>query len=522
MALIGSVVNQGSLQGQIASYNGALSGVFANTGLVGGQVVGMRGLQGEKGDTGDTGATGNGIASISKTSTAGLVDTYTITYTSGSQSTFTVTNGKDGTDGQDGHTPVIAGSKSGDTSTITADGVTIATIKDGTNGTNGTNGQDGHSPVVTASKSGSTTTVYVDGSSIATIDDGTDGTNGQDGHTPSVTASKTGSVTTVYVDGSSIATINDGTNGINGTNGVDGVSPTATVTKVSDTATITITDKNGTTTASISDGDANVQSDWNQADTTADDYIKNKPTIPTVNNATLTIQKNGTNVNTFTANASSDVTANITVHDVPSGGSSGQVLTKDSNDDYDLSWTTPSGGSSYTATSPISIDANDDISHDDSGVTAGTYRADIGKGMATFPTITVDAKGHITSASKLGQYIYTVTDSYADSTIAFMSQSVWAMALRSYNSYPFSLNAGSTSATTTITTDSDSGYSCRTYFRVSDVQAFDSVTYEPVIVDWSTDKMLSQGSSITLTVSIAEAYTNNISYFPILTYAANM
>lgn len=35
--------------------------------------------------------------------------------------------------------------------------------------------------------------------------------------------------------------------------------------------------------------------------------------IPTVNNATLTIQRNGTTVQTFTANASSDVTANITV-----------------------------------------------------------------------------------------------------------------------------------------------------------------------------------------------------------------
>lgn len=41
--------------------------------------------------------------------------------------------------------------------------------------------------------------------------------------------------------------------------------------------------------------------------------LTNKPTIPTVNNATLTIQKNGTTVNTFTANASSDVTCNITV-----------------------------------------------------------------------------------------------------------------------------------------------------------------------------------------------------------------
>ena len=36
-------------------------------------------------------------------------------------------------------------------------------------------------------------------------------------------------------------------------------------------------------------------------------------TQPTVNNATLTIQKNGTTVKTFTANASTDVTANITV-----------------------------------------------------------------------------------------------------------------------------------------------------------------------------------------------------------------
>lgn len=36
-------------------------------------------------------------------------------------------------------------------------------------------------------------------------------------------------------------------------------------------------------------------------------------TIPTVNDATLTIQKNGTTINTFTANASSNVTANITV-----------------------------------------------------------------------------------------------------------------------------------------------------------------------------------------------------------------
>ena len=48
------------------------------------------------------------------------------------------------------------------------------------------------------------------------------------------------------------------------------------------------------------------------------DDLSNKPTIPTVNNATLTIQKNGTTVKTFTANASSNVTANITVPTQPS------------------------------------------------------------------------------------------------------------------------------------------------------------------------------------------------------------
>ncbi len=47
-----------------------------------------------KGETGDTGATGNGISSITKTGTSGLVDTYTITYTNGNTSIYTVTNGE--------------------------------------------------------------------------------------------------------------------------------------------------------------------------------------------------------------------------------------------------------------------------------------------------------------------------------------------------------------------------------------------------------------------------------------------
>ena len=56
-------------------------------------------VKGDKGDTGSQGIqgeTGVGIVSITKTSTEGLVDTYTITYTDGTTSTFQVTNGEDG------------------------------------------------------------------------------------------------------------------------------------------------------------------------------------------------------------------------------------------------------------------------------------------------------------------------------------------------------------------------------------------------------------------------------------------
>ena len=66
--------------------------------------------------------------------------------------------------------------------------------------------------------------------------------------------------------------------------------------------------------AGIASGaEVNVQSDWSQSDSSADDYIKNKPTIPTVNDATLTIQKNGTAVGTFSANAATAATINVTV-----------------------------------------------------------------------------------------------------------------------------------------------------------------------------------------------------------------
>lgn len=65
--------------------------------------------------------------------------------------------------------------------------------------------------------------------------------------------------------------------------------------------------------SSIAKGaEVNVQSDWSVTDTNSDAFIKNKPTIPTVNNAKLTMQINGNNVQTFTANQASDATFNVT------------------------------------------------------------------------------------------------------------------------------------------------------------------------------------------------------------------
>jgi hypothetical protein len=58
--------------------------------------TGPQGPKGETGPAGPAGATGNGIQSITKTGSSGLVDTYTILFTDGTSTTFTVTNGQDG------------------------------------------------------------------------------------------------------------------------------------------------------------------------------------------------------------------------------------------------------------------------------------------------------------------------------------------------------------------------------------------------------------------------------------------
>lgn len=63
---------------------------------------------------------------------------------------------------------------------------------------------------------------------------------------------------------------------------------------------------------------AQVNSDWDAVSGVA--QILNKPTIPTVNDGTLTIQQDGTTLGTFTANQSGNTTVNLT------GGSGGHTI----------------------------------------------------------------------------------------------------------------------------------------------------------------------------------------------------
>ena len=59
-------------------------------------------LESLKGQSG-TGTAGNSVVSVEKTATNGLVDTYTITFTDGSTTTFTVNNGAEGEKGETGN-----------------------------------------------------------------------------------------------------------------------------------------------------------------------------------------------------------------------------------------------------------------------------------------------------------------------------------------------------------------------------------------------------------------------------------
>ena len=113
--------------------------------------------------------------------------------------------------------------------------------------------------------------------------------------------------------------------------------------------------------------------------------LTNKPTIPTVNNATLTIQRNGTTVKAFTANASSNVTADIT------------VPTKVSDLSNDSGYTTNTGTvTKVTAGSGLSIGTTAGGNFTTTGTINHTNSVTAQTTQAIYP-IKIDAQGHISA-----------------------------------------------------------------------------------------------------------------------------
>ena len=186
-----------------------------------------------QGEEGEKGKDGKSVVSIEKTSSDGLVDTYTITYSDNSTSTFTVTNGEDGIQGEkgeDGHTPVITIGENGNWYVDGTDTGIKAKGEDGKDGADGTDGQDGKS-VVSIEKTLSDglvdtyTISYSDGSTstftVTNGEDGIQGEPGEDGRTPIITIGENGNW---VIDGVDTGIKAKGEDGADGQDGEDGKS----------------------------------------------------------------------------------------------------------------------------------------------------------------------------------------------------------------------------------------------------------------------------------------------------------
>ena len=196
---------------------------------------------------GEDGDTGRGIVTIEKTSTSGLVDTYTITYSDNTTGTFYVTNGENGDPGTPGFSPVVAISSITGGHRVT---ITSATGTDSFDVLDGVDGEDGNGIAsVELNDDYTLTLTFDDGTSYTTTS--IRGEPGENGVSPtaSVTQTTTGATITV-TDARGTTTANL----TNGQNGDPGISPTITITSITDGHRVTITDADGTHSFDVMDG----------------------------------------------------------------------------------------------------------------------------------------------------------------------------------------------------------------------------------------------------------------------------
>lgn len=168
------------------------------------------------------GSGGKSIQKIEKTSTQGLVDTYTITYTDATTSTFTITNGQDGEDGAPGQAGTPG--ENGVTPTIGENGNWFLGETDtgkpsrgeqGAPGQDGSDGADGFSPTITENTENTESVYKLDittktGSFTTPNLKGSDGSGGSgDSNLPVVSETDNGKFLRVVNGVWSAATINN-------------------------------------------------------------------------------------------------------------------------------------------------------------------------------------------------------------------------------------------------------------------------------------------------------------------------
>lgn len=281
-------------------------GTITSVGFISGTIVGIRGPKGETGEKGDPGATGNGISS------AVLNADYTLTLTFTNGETYTTgpirgpqgERGIDGVKGDTGLTPRFT------IGTVTAldTGSASATITGTTDDPvlnlglpKGNTGATGATPAlsigsVTTLPAGSSVTVTITGTAEAPIlnfgipkgDPGQDGGIDVDDAISSTSFHPVQNrvIYNALQGKADTADIPTKTSDLTNDSGfltqhqdISGKVDKVTGKGLS-TNDYTTTEKDKL--AGIAAGaEVNVQSDWNQSTSTADDYIKNKPTIPT-------------------------------------------------------------------------------------------------------------------------------------------------------------------------------------------------------------------------------------------------
>lgn len=232
--------------------------------------TGAQGAQGEPGPQGLQGADGRGIQNIANTASIGNVNVYTITYTDGSTSNFTVTDGENGTDGADG--------AMGPQGPAGTDGRGITQIV----GPNSTGLVDTYTIVFS---DGSTSSFSVtNGATGAQGPQGEPGTQGPQG--PQGPQGDQGPQGATGPQGPQGEQGFQGPQGEPGPQGLNGVSPTVTTNNVQGMGTyVTITDVNGDHTFLIPENSnlngtfSQLPSNWAESDSSSPQFIMNKPDL---------------------------------------------------------------------------------------------------------------------------------------------------------------------------------------------------------------------------------------------------